>query len=83
MSTDFSTSLCVRAMLRSRPLVLSCGLLFQGRQPDVDARQGLGDDIVQFAADFSALLLLRRENLAGQLPQLLLQAVPTVRAIRE
>ena len=51
------------------------GLLFQGRQPDIDARQGLGDYIMQFAADLFSLLLLRRENLAGQLPQLLLHAV--------
>ena len=72
MFTDFSTSRCVRAMLRSRPLVLTRRLLFQGRQPDVDARQGLGDDIMQFAADALALFLLRRENLAGQLPQLFL-----------
>ena len=35
-------------------------LLGQGRQPDVDARQGLGDDIMEFAADFPAFLLLGR-----------------------
>ena len=59
-------------MLRSRPRVLSRGLLFQGRQPHIDARQGLGDDIMQFAADLLALFLLRRQNLAGEQPQLLL-----------
>ena len=48
------------------------GRLFQGRQPDIDARQGLGDDIMQFAADLLALFLLRRQKLAGQLPQLFL-----------
>ena len=48
------------------------GLLFQGRQPDIDARQGLGDDIMQFAADLLALFLLRRQKLAGQKPQLFL-----------
>ena len=42
------------------------GLFFQGRQPDIDARQGLGDDIMQFAADLLALFLLRRQKLAGQ-----------------
>ena len=72
MSTDFSTSRCVRAMLRSEALGVERGLLFQGRQPDIDARQSLGDDIMQFAADPLALLLLRRENLAGQQPQLFL-----------
>ena len=75
MSTDFSTSRWVRAMLRSRPLVLIDRLLFQGSQTDVDAGQSLGDDIVQFAADFLSLLLLGRQNLAGQPPQLLLQAL--------
>ena len=48
-------------------------LLFQSRQPDVDARQCLGDDIMQFAADFPSLLFLGQKNLAGQLTQLLLQ----------
>ena len=72
MFTDCSTSRCVRAMLASRPLVLTRGLLFQGRQPDIDARQSLGDDIMQFAADLLALFLLRRQNLAGQQPQLFL-----------
>jgi hypothetical protein len=62
-------------MLRSRPLVLMRRLLFQGRQPHIDARQGLGDDVMQFAADFLSLILLRRENLAGQPPQLLLHVV--------
>ena len=56
----------------SRPLVLTRGLRFQGRQPDIDARQGLGDVIMQFAADPLALFLLRRQKLAGQQPQLFL-----------
>ena len=51
------------------------GLHFQGRQPDIDARQGLGDDIVQFAADLLSLFLLRQQNLAGQMPQLFLHVL--------
>ena len=58
------------------------GLLFQGRQPDIDARQSLGDDIMQFAADFPSLLLLGRDNLAGQLPQLRLQALRLFQQLR-
>ena len=72
MSTDFSTSRCVLAIFFWRPLVLSRGLGFQGRQPDIDARQGLGDFIMQLAADPLALFLLRRQKLAGQKPQLFL-----------
>ena len=73
MSTDFSTSRCVRAMFLLEALGVDRGLRFQGRQPDIDARQGLGDDIMQFAADLLALFLLRRQKLAGQMPQLFLQ----------
>ncbi len=39
-------------------------LLFQDRQPDVDARQCLGDDIMEFAADALSFLLLRQDDLA-------------------
>ena len=48
------------------------GLLRQGRQMDIDARQRLGDFIVQLAADLLPLFLQRGENLAGQVPQLVL-----------
>src|ERR1041385_4425167 len=48
------------------------GLPFQVRQPDIDARQALGDDIMQFATDLLSLFLLRRQKLAGQQPQLFL-----------
>ena len=57
--------------------MLSDGLLFQSRQPDIDAGQSLGDDIMQFAADLFALFLLRRQKLAGQQPQLFLHAAAT------
>lgn len=59
-------------MFSSTSLVLSEGLLFQGCQPDIDARQSLGDDIMQFAADPLALFLLRQQKLAGQQPHLFL-----------
>ena len=65
-----------------QPLGVDRRLLLQGGQPDVDARQRLGDDIMQFAADVFALLLLRRENLAGQPPQLLLQPVRLFQQLR-
>ena len=74
MSTDFSTSRCVREMFLAEALGIDRGLRLQGRQPDIDARQHLGDDIMQLAADPLALFLLRRQNPAGQMPQLLLQA---------
>jgi hypothetical protein len=51
------------------------GLLGQGRQPDVDAGQGLGDDIVEFAADFPALLLLRRRIWRDNCRNCFLQAI--------
>ena len=38
----------------------------------MDAGQNLGDDIVQLAADPLAFLFLRRQKLAGQMPQLFL-----------
>ena len=53
-------------------LVVERGLGFQGSQPDIDARQGLGYLIMQFAADHLALFLLGRQKLAGQQPQLFL-----------
>ena len=43
-----------------------CRVLFQGPQPHIDARQRLGDHIVQFAADLLALLLLGRKKLARE-----------------
>ena len=46
------------------------GLVLQVCQMDVDAGQGLGDFIMQFAADLPALLLLRLKQLAGQVAQL-------------
>ena len=48
-----------------KSLGIDGGFLGQGRETHVDSREGLCDDIVQFAADFLALLLLRREYLAG------------------
>ena len=39
------------------------GSFFQGGQADIDARQSLGDDIVQLAADAFALFLLSLQNL--------------------
>ena len=50
------------------------GLLFQRQQPDIDAQQRLGDFIMQVAADLLSLVLLRRQNLVGQVLQMLLQA---------
>ena len=47
-------------------------LLFQGGQADVDARQSLGDDIMQLAAEALSLLFLGLQNLTGQMPQLFL-----------
>ena len=44
----------VRAMLRSRPLVLMAASFFKAGEPDIDTGQGLGDDVVQFAADLLA-----------------------------
>ena len=66
--------------LRAGDLILEalrvvCRLGFQGRQPDIDARQGLGNFIVQLAADPFAFFLLRQQKLAGQQPQLFLQEV--------
>ena len=49
------------------------GSLLQRSQPDVDAGQRLGDDIVQLTADFPAFLFPRGQNLTGQFPQLFLQ----------
>ena len=57
-------------------------LLGQRRQPDVDAGEGLGDDIVQLAADLAAFLLLGGENLAGQLPQLFLHEIRLLQQLR-
>ena len=48
-------------------------LLFQGEQPDVDAQQSLRDFILKLKTDLLSVLLLRRQNLVGQLPQTLLQ----------
>ena len=48
------------------------GLLFQTCQAHIDARQRLGDDIMQFAADLLSLFLLHRQKLAGKQPQLIL-----------
>ena len=39
------------------------GFLLQRGQPDADARQRLGDDIVQLAADLFSLILLHRDDL--------------------
>ena len=64
-------------MFRSRPFGVDGCLFFQSRQPDIDAGQRLGDDIMQFAADLLALFLLRRQKLAGQQPQLFLHNVAT------
>jgi hypothetical protein len=47
--------------------------LFQRQQPDIDAQQRLGNLIMQVAADFLSLVLLRRQNLVGQALQMLLQ----------
>ena len=46
--------------------------LVQDRQMDIDAHQGLGDDIVQLAADPLPLLLLGVQDPVGQVAQLLL-----------
>ena len=43
--------------------VVDRGALLQGRQPDIDAGQDLGDLVMQLAADFLSFLLLRRQNL--------------------
>ena len=51
---------------------VDCGLHFQCRQLDIDARQGLGNLIMQLAADHLAFFLLGRQKLAGQQPQLFL-----------
>ena len=56
------------------------GLLFQGRQPDIDARQGLGDDIMQFAADFPAFLLLGQRESGGTTAAIASADDPTVPA---
>ncbi len=72
MSTDFSTSRCVRAIVFSEPLGLTRASLGQGRQMDIDAHQGLGDFIMQLAADALSFFLLRLQNLMGQMPQLFL-----------
>ena len=72
MSTDFSHHLLRAGDASLEALGVERGLRFQGRQPDIDARQGLGDFIMQFAADLLALFLLRRQKLAGQMPQLFL-----------
>ena len=48
------------------------GFRFQGRQPHIDTRQGLGNLIMQLMADLLAFFLLRHQELAGQKPQLFL-----------
>ncbi len=48
------------------------GLLCQGRQTDVDSRQGLGDFVMKLAADLLSFFLLRRQNLVRQMPQMFL-----------
>jgi hypothetical protein len=48
------------------------GLMGEGRHGDVDADEGLGDDVMQFAADALAFLLLGVQNLMGQLAEPLL-----------
>ena len=48
------------------------GLDAQGGEPEIDAGEGLGDDVVQFPADLFALLFLGGEETAGQVPQFLL-----------
>ena len=50
------------------------GLLFQAPQPDIDARQSLGDFVLQISAHLFSFVLLRHQKLAGQKPQLLLHA---------
>ncbi len=67
---DFTTSRCVRVMLRSRSLVFDLSGLLQGREAEVDAGQGLGDHIMQFTADVLPFILLGQDDLAGQLAQL-------------
>ena len=47
-------------------------ILLQSGEADVDARQSLGDDIVQLATDALALFFLRVQNLTGEIPQLFL-----------
>ena len=51
------------------------GFFFQDRQMDIDSVQGLGDFIMQFAADLFALFFLRRQNLMGQMTQLFVHKV--------
>jgi hypothetical protein len=48
-------------------------LFFQRQQSDVDSQQSLRDFILEIAADLLAFVLLRRENLVGQVPQMFLQ----------
>ena len=72
MSTDFSTSRWVLEIFSWRSLLPSRGPGFQGSQLNIDARQGLGNLIMQFAADPLALFLLGRQKLAGQPPHLFL-----------
>ena len=66
-------------LLRARdvlgePLRILRRLNSQVREMDIDARQRLGDEIVQLAADSLSILLLIRQNPAGQVPQFFQQA---------
>lgn len=54
---------------------LELGLLLERGQPDGDAREGLGDDVVELAADFLTLFFLGGKDLAGEMPEFLLLEV--------
>ena len=58
--------------LRIEILSFEGSLLFQGREPDVDSGQCLGDHIMQLTADFQSFILLRADELLGQSAQFLL-----------
>lgn len=66
-------------MLETR--VVASSLQFQGKQPDIDSQQSLGDFILKFEADRLACVLLRGDCLMSQLPQLLLQLVRFLQAL--
>jgi len=42
---------------------------------EIDSRQNLGDLIMKVAADSPSFFLLGRQNLAGEMPQLLLHVM--------
>ena len=54
------------------PLGIDCGLSFQCHQSNIDSQQRLGDFVMQLVAHLRSLVLLRQQNLTGQMPYMLL-----------